>query len=87
MVHNNNLAHDPRSNQPIAASDFYAGNDIAVQHNKIYNATNDYLKKHGSVGIFCRNKVHGDGRLIIEDRSAAVNENIDLKDLLESSCQ
>ena len=87
MVHDNNKAHDRYSNSPIAASSYYANDDIAVQHNNIYATTNDYLKKHGPVNIFCRNKVHNDGRLIVEDRSAAVNDNIDLKDLLESACQ
>ena len=87
MVHDNNKAHDHYSNSPIAASHYHANDEIAVQHNNIYAATNDYLKKHGPVNIFCRNKVHNDGRLIVEDRSAAVNDDIGLKDLLENTCR
>ena len=69
------------------ASTYHAGEDIAVLHNNIYKATNAYLKKHGHVNIHCRNNIASDGRLIVEDRSAAVNNNIDLQDLLEASSQ
>ena len=69
------------------ASAYHADTEIAVQHNNMYKTTNAYLKKHGHVNIHCRNKVAGDGRLIVEDRRAAVDNNIGLKELLKAACK